>query len=198
MAITLEELREEVLESLGTTGDVADIITPTEIDRWLNRGQERLSFWKPLTSALTWASGDLSIALPSDFRQFESIRFVPDSYLDPYDFFGNAIYFTSGDGASSDGSGTLFYWAAWPEINSSVDCDLPPVGQEAIVKYAVHRFYQRLAAGRSDYRRYVTLTGGNAVGVGELMQLSLDYLQDFNDLKQEMQTLRPGETYYGD
>lgn len=186
-------LRQAVREELGEANVLA---TDQEIERWLNDGQDRLTQLRPVITTLSWAQAATTVTLPTDYvrpdRLVKSTGFLPS-----YNFYGKQLVFNGDGGAADAGTATLFYWARWPEVTSSADSILDPIGDQACVSYACYRFFKKLASSRSDYRQYATVTGANGVDISELDALSERHYTDFTDARDELHEELP-ELFYAE
>lgn len=181
MAKTLAELRTAVRDELGDVeGDVLD----AKIDLWLNTGQAKLGIYKPTDPhAFTWLDGATSVALPVDLHHVQEIVLDEQSCIDGgYRVHGRVLYFLRPDRVIAGGA-TLYYWANFSIINDSTPSELNTLGDAAIVAYVGYRFFKMLAASRSEYRRYATITQANGVGLSDLDGLSEAWRADYEDAR---------------
>lgn len=176
---TLAEFEAAFRDEIGP--ELTQMVKGPEIRRWLNRGQSRLSVYRPLRDILTWTAGTTYVAFPADYHHLEEL--VPRGTtreLPRHRAFGEGIWFDE-DQTIPAGSATIWYWAHWPTIDGTTRSELPPVGDDALISYCLYRFFKRLASSRSDYRTYATILGQNAVDLSELDDLAERHLADFND-----------------
>lgn len=179
-------------------GDIATLASTAQKTLWFNEGMHRLGMFRPRVSAtLTWSAGDTSEALPSDFAQIE--RLVYDSAVVPQEWvvFDLALRIHDPDGASSDGTATLYYWAYFPDVSGSQDSLLSPEQDIACLYYSLYRFYRRLASNRNYYKRYATMVGANAVQVQDLQAEADRYYQDYLDSRGDQVPKPPVGFYRG-
>lgn len=182
MAVELTDFCDRVRAELGD--DAGQLITDEHIQLWVNDGKNRLGAIKPLSGSITWAAEDASVALATGYVSLSHIRISSDTlYLPPYEIWNTTLYFIEDDGASVEGSATVYYLGYYADIDADNSSTLPPAGDQACVSWVCHRFFRRLANSRSEYRRYATLMGQNGVSVDDLRELSAEYLQDFNDAR---------------
>lgn len=195
MGRALAELRDEVMENVGAA--VMELVEPADIDRWVNVGRSKLGYAMPLAEAVTWTAGDNSVAFPADYGRFDGL--LPDAgvVLPAYRLWGATARFLDPDGADSDGTATLFYYAEYPAITEDADSEMTFEGEEAAIAYATYRVFKRLASGRAEYSRYATLTGANGVGVDELAALADSYYEEFAGAREAL-SVGVAETFYGD
>lgn len=187
------ELDSDLLALLGdaTAQDAA-------INRWINAGRRRLNFYEPSEGALTWNAGDTEVALPADYRSGSEIIPADGAYLDPYFLHGSTLRFRDPDGATTDGTATLFYRANPAVLDSDEDASgLPLEADDAAIAYSLYRFFIRIVRSRALYTRYSTSAGANAVDVAELEAIAQDHLSEFEAARDAL----PGPesaTFFGD
>lgn len=177
-------------------GDAADLVRDENIARWINRGRARLGLYEPKAAALSWADGATAVDFPADFASF--IRLVPDSgtTLIGYALLARSLRFVRPDSVVA-GSAVLYYGATYPDVSGSAASTMPPLADEAAVSYALSRFYRRIAANRSDFRRYAAVTGQNGVDVSDLTALADEHLREYEDARSELIETAPA-TFYSD
>lgn len=180
-----DEFREAFRSEVGD--DVFSMIRAEEVDRWVNRGQARLGYYRQLSTQLDWLAGAVSVPLPADFHHPERINAI-SSCLPAGDYWGAAYVFKTA--AYDAGEVTLLYWGDFPQITSNQDSLLPQLGDDGCLSYALYRFFKRLASSRSDFRRYATISNSNGVDIAELDSLSEKHLADFNDARELIQENR--------
>lgn len=160
--------------------DLMELTKPSDISRWVNEGQAKLRYYREQAAAVTWAALDETIAVPSDFHHIEKL--VPDDgvYVAPFHAWGSTIRFDRPDVVEA-GSGKLWYWGKWPTITGSQASLLPEIGDQAVLSYALYRFFKRLASSRADFRLYASLRQANGVTIEDLDALSERHLGDFEE-----------------
>ena len=195
--LSLTALRGEVKDDLGDTltGLYSDI--DVLIERWLNRGQERMDWQFRKTADITWAAGDPDIDLPADFARWG--RFISDtgSGLPSGHEIGLVYEIHSAGGAPSAGEGRLIYWAYPPVISSGQASTLPRIGDVALIEFAKYSFYARLSSSRSDFEKYSVLVGQNGVDLEEIRALAREHYDDYVAASNSMPR-SPSVSYYGD
>ena len=197
MSQSLATLTSATFEALG---DIADIFETSFIERALNAGQARYEpeLLRQRTTALTWADNATSATLPTDFAKLDKLLADADFRGIPVpDFtrYAGSLLFHDSDCVLA-WEGTLLYRAHYPTITDSQDCLLPDTACDGLISFALHRCFRRLAAGRSEYKRYSTIVGSNAVSVSELEQTAQLHLQDFEDGRASGLELPPPAGFY--
>lgn len=187
----LDALTEEV-------GDLSELVAPLEVARWINEGRTRVAFLDHKTGAITWDAGDLTVDLPTDLVQFSELRGRDTLNLGPYKLWGNKLVLDTEEGAPAAGSATVLYRAYYPEIDYGVPSELPAEGNRALLCYALYRFFKKLCSSRSNYRRYSTLVGQNAVGIEDLQAEADRHYDDFADAAGALPPEPPATFFTGD
>jgi hypothetical protein len=196
MAASLSELTDDFNAEVGAQSKLDELVTPARLARWFNQAQARLNVKKPSFSNITWADGDRSITLPADFYKLDSIELDDGSACLPaHRVFGKTIRFYGP--ASSGGSGVLVYYADYPTISNAQDSLLPQLGDQALVSWALYRFFKMLSSSRADFKKYATISNANGVDISELDALSERHLADYQDAQEQLQTDEPA-SFYGD
>lgn len=178
-------------------GDVAALATDDQKILWFNEGQSRLLIRKPSYYDLTWAQGDRAVPLPADYVKMDKL--VEDEAVEsqPWREWGGDLVLDDPEGASAAGTARLYYWAEWAAMTTgTVNTELNSTQDYACLYYALSRFFKKLSSNRSDYKRYSTLVGQNAVTMGDLGAEADRHYSDFVD---SMDTLPvdPPTTFYG-
>lgn len=193
---SLADLFDEFYLEIGT--DLAELVEDVEVARWLNAGQRRLGFKRDLESALTWTAGDTEVALPTGVWQVNRLVANSDTLIPAYQIRETTIRFlVDEDGVSDDGGATLLYQGNYPQITDSQDSLLSDDGDDALVAFALYRFFRKLATTRSLYTRYSTLTGQNAVTVDDLLQIASQHLDEFLAVRDDVPLSSP-TTFFGE
>lgn len=182
MAASYEELQELFFDELGR--DVGQLAREPEVCAWLNAGIGRLPARYPRTASVTWAEGASEVALPADFVKLDRVE-VTSGLLQPYTCWGTKLRFY--DPLTVSGAGVVFYFSRFPSVSTSSASALPPAGDEAIVFYALWRFFRKIASARADFRRYSTITGQSGLDVSDLDAVAERYRQDFLDARAELE-----------
>lgn len=197
MSQTLSELTSAVEEALG---DLAVIFPTAFIQRALNAGQARYEpeLLRQRTTTLTWADDATTATLPTDFVKVD--RLLPgadymNTRIPEHVIYAGTMLFRDSENVEA-WSGTLLYRAHYPTITEDQDCLLTDTACDGLVSFALHRCYRRLAAGRSEYKRYSTIVGSNAVSVAELEQMAQLHLQDYEDGRASGIELPPPAGFY--
>lgn len=191
--MTQAEFRTAVTDEVG---DLSDLLENTQIDRWVNEGRASIGFLDHKTAAITWDVGDLEVDLPADLLTLSTIRGRDVPYLGHYVKWGQKLVLDTEDGASGAGSATLMYRAYYPEIDGSNASQLPLEGDRALISYALYRFFNMLASSRSNYRRYSTLVGQNAVTMDDLQAEADRHYDDFSSASANLPP-ETGVTWFG-
>jgi hypothetical protein len=195
VSASLQDLTDSFFDEIPA--ELRSVVVPGELARWLNEGRTRLGYYLQKETDLTWVSADRTVALPTDYFRFTELTPDVGTVLPKMRIHGPTIYFIHSDGAASDGTARLLYLARVPVISDSQVSLLTEEGEQAIISFARYRFYSKIAASRSDYRRYSTLLGANAVAMEELDALAAGYLADFQSGQETLPTEEP-VTFYGD
>lgn len=178
-------------------GDVADLIPPGFVERAVNEGQRRYEphVIRPMTVALSWAADATSVALPTDFVEIATV--IPTT-LSSSCFpkqtrrHGTTLYFYCPQPAFT---GTLHYFAHYPDITDLVDSLLPQVATDGLVSYALYKAWKRIASNRTDYRRYATLVN-NQTDIADLQALSEAHFNDYVEARDAVTEPRDIEPAY--
>src|SRR4051812_38482799 len=188
MTWALDEFRRAFKDEVG---EVQQLARDSAIDRWVNEGQGRLRVYRQRDTPLSWAAGATSVTLPTDFHHEE--RVAPDYgvTLSPYDVWNGVLRFRHPLDVRA-GTGVLFYWGNWPYITGSADSQLPELGDQACLSFALFRFFKRLASSRADYRRYAAIAQGNGVGVDDLATLAEQHYNDFTEARDALEDVAAG------
>lgn len=170
---------ERMWEDFGSdlSDELAQMADRPAFDRWINDGRSRLGYYVGATATLTWAVDDWTVDLPTDYCAFDDIEPDDGVTVPPFRVWRSQIRFDAK--ATSAGTATLFYTTLPDEITASADSTLPDVLDQALVSYALFRFFKWLATSRSDYRRYSTVAQGNAADVPQLLAAASGHRQDF-------------------
>jgi hypothetical protein len=189
LTVLKEGFYRELSDELGQIADEDDVAS------WINDGRTRLGYYEPKTAALTWSVGDYLVTLPVDCCEFDSV--VPDDgvSIPPHRVWNNRLRFDCK--ATSAGTATLFYGATPAAITGDLDSTLPDVLDQALISYALFRFFKWLAASRSDYRRYSTIAQGNAADVNQLLAAASGHRTDFIDAISSREIPAP-VSFYGE
>lgn len=195
MARSSAEFRDDVRSQLGL--DLGALALDEDIDLWINRGKSRLGARLPKSQALTWLALDASVALPSDFGLLSMIHPTGNTtYVPAHRIWADTMVFYEPE-CVDGGTATLYYFAEYPDITGEADSVMSAREDDACVSFALYRFFTRLASSRSDYRRYVTLTGANGVQPRDLLEIAAEHLVAFNESAGSIDLEAP-VTYYGD
>lgn len=165
-------------------GDAAALVRDPEIFRWFNAGQRALGTYREKNAGLTWALGATEVDLPTDFVRPE---LLDGDDVPSYRIWGDPKKIIFREATYSAGTGTLYYYAAWPRVTGSQPSLLPDVGDDACLSYALYRFFKRVASSRSDYRKFATTVAANGVDISELDALSERHYNDFLASRDELQ-----------
>lgn len=196
--LSLEELHEEFYDEIGgVDGDLARFVEDADITRWLNHGQRRLGWLLESSGTVTWSAGDTEAAFPSDCFKPGKFIVATGTVMPSYRLWNDGFFFLHPDGAGSDGSVTLLYHARPAAITGSQDSELTEEGDQAIVAYALYRFFKKMATTRSDYEQYATLTGGNGIDVEALLAQADRCYDEFLAAEQSL-PVPEASTFYGD
>lgn len=190
----LEDFLEAIEDELG---DAYELIRDEQLIRWINRGRARLGVFQRKSATLTWADAASSVDLPTDFAQLDRILPVAGSRtIPPHTVLSSTIAFLDPSVVMA-GSATLIYGARYADVTGSTVSAMPALADEAAISFALSRFFQRLAANRADFRRYVAITGQNGVDVQELVDLAAQHEREFEDARIELLAPAPA-SFYGD
>lgn len=193
MAWALEDFLEAVEDELG---EAAELVRDEQLIRWINRGRTRLGFYRQKTAALSWADGAASVALPADCSRVDRILTTGSNALPPHMILAGTLAFSDPDRVTA-GTATLYYGAEWPAVTGSAPSTMPAIADEAVVSYVLARFFKRIAGIRSDFRRYVAITGQNGVDVRDLLDLATDHDRDYERARDDLVIDAPA-TFFSD
>lgn len=192
-------------------GDAEQLVRDEQFTRWVNRGRHALGIYQPRVAELTWTANADGVALPPDYSQLQEIVPASGTTIPVFRVVGNkpgggpelgdpppAAYLAFIDPSCvSGGTATLYYGVDYPAITGAVASTMPAAADEAVVSYALARFFKRVAASRADFRRYVTVTGQNGIEVADLLELADQHSRDFLDQRAGLAVQAP-TTYFGD
>lgn len=194
--MTLEEIREAVRDEIGA---LYELIRDEQVDRWANRGQAQLALRVGTKITLSWADGAASVSLPADCvavdRLVSMTTCLPEHVRIGGPVGGSLAFLDPASVAA--GEADLYYQADLAKITGSSASLGSSLADEAIISYALSRFYRRVAGSRADYRRYSTITGQNGVDVADLEDLADAHFRDFVDARERLVGSDPA-TFYGD
>ncbi len=193
--MTLEEQLESFYVDAGLTDiELREELAPEgDAERWLGQALVRIGPYAQKTDLIAWKAGDSSADLPPDCVDVARIE-VTEGALPSYDQWGLKLAFRTA--ASSEGSAILYYSAYFGLPTDAID-PRADKAQLAAVEYALSRFFRKLAASRSDYRRYSTTTGQSGVEADDLRALADDHLAQFETVAEELSLGAP-TTFYGE
>lgn len=177
-------------------GEAMTLVRDEQLVRWINRGRARLAHYQQKSATLTWADGAASVALPADCERVDRILTTGSNFLPKHYVLSSVISFLDPENVSA-GSATLYYSASFPPVTGQADSTMPAIADEAVVSYVLARYFKRIASTRSDFRRYVTITGQNGVDVRDLLDLATDHDRDFVQAREDLVSDAPA-TFYGD
>ena len=174
-----------------------DLIRDEQLDRWVNRGRVRLGIYDAKSVDLEWSSNATEVEFPEDYARFDRLIATPLIAVIPqYTVLTRSLSFLDPERVGA-GSGTLYYGAFFPPISASVESTMPPLADEAVVSYALARFFRRIATTRSDFRRYTSITGQNGVDVADLIDLAERHDADCEAARADLVNAAPA-AFYGD
>ena len=157
-----------------------------EVTRWLNQGQRRLGWKQDAEATVTWTAAATEVALPTDcYRPF---RLIPnsDTVLPAHKIRQTSIRFLiDEDGVSDAGTAKLLYEADYPAITDTADSELSTHGDDAVLAFALYRFFRKLATNRANYQRYSVTQGVNAISVDDLVNVMNQHLDEFLSVQQD-------------
>lgn len=196
MSLRLDELLDEFEDEVGD--DLFALTSAAEVTRWLNKGQRRLGWKQDAEATVTWVAGATDVDLPADC--FRPVRLVAnsDTVVPPHRIRQTSIRFlVDEDGVSDAGTAKLLYLSDYPAITEAVDSALSSDGDDALVAFALYRFFRKLATSRSNYQRYSVTQGVNAISVDDLVNVMNQHLDEFLSIQQDDP---PSEavTFFGD
>lgn len=187
------EFRTAVTEEVG---DLSALVDNAEVDRWVNEGRTRIGAYKRSTATVTWAAGDPDVDLPADCVAFVRLHGDDVYLLGRYTVWGTKLVLHDPDGASGSGTATAFYRAYYPQITGAADSELSEEADRGLISYALFRFFKKLSSSRSEYRRYSTLVGQNAVQIEDLQVEADRHYNDFVESSEAL-PLDPPTIFYG-
>ena len=202
--LSLEDFVDAIKDELG---DVEQLVRDEQFIKWVNRGRARLGITLSKRGTITWESGAAYAALPSDFERLDAVRADSGYVLPPYVLVANTgdsaapsapfyLEFLDPDSVSA-GSAAVFYGGTHPDVTGTQDSTMPPLADEAVVSYALARFFRRIAATRADFTRYVAITGQNGIDVADLLDIASVHDRDFETARSELTAAAPA-TFYSD
>lgn len=192
---TLSYIVDSVEEQLG---DVKDLIPPAFTERAANEGQRRYEpqILLPKSIALSWAADSISVALPTDFVEIATV--IPSATVTTAPFpqeirrHGNTLFFYCKQSAFT---GTLHYFAHYPDITDDDDSQLPQVATDGLISYVLYKAWKKIASNRTDYRRYSTLVN-NQTDISDLAALSEAHFNDYLEARDAVADVRDIEPAY--
>ena len=196
MSRSLALLVSAVVDDLGP---VADAFPEGFFERALNEGQARYEpeiLRRRVVASVTIAEDATTYALPADAYDVESFQATVDTSspeLSSYTIVDGTCYFVRP--VARAWSGIVIYRAHFPDITDAQECLLPTAAADGLISFALYRAFRRLAAGRSEYRKYATLVG-NAVAMSDLEQAASIHLQDFEEARLSATILPDPATAY--
>ena len=196
MSRSLTYLVDAVTNDLG---DVATAFPDGFFERALNEAQARFEpeiLRRRIVTGVTIAADATTYTLPTDAYDVERFQATVDTgspELSTFTIVDGVVYFQRP--VARDWTGVLFYRAHFPDITDAQECLLPNAAADGLISFALYRAFRRLAAGRSEYRRYATLVG-NAVAMADLEQAASIHLQDFEEARQSAMILPDPVTAY--
>ncbi len=199
MSLTDVEIVAAIDAEIGST--LAALASSALKIGWFNEGVNKLAHtrgrFKPKTQDLTWAAGDRSVTLATDFIQVDKLVTTAGYRVQKWRVFGETLVLDDSDGATEAGGGRLYYWAEWPLMTvSPTTTSGLTYNEDYLVKdFALSRFYKLLSSNRLYYKRYATMVGQNAVGAADLRSEADRYYQDFLDGMADT-TPQPPAYYY--
>lgn len=183
MADTLAQLVARVQAELDT--DLAALTNATEIGVNLNAGLSRLPARYQKTASITWLANAATVDLPADFIKLDAFLDTVGTGLPAHRIWNLKIVFL--DPAGAAGGGTVHYFAHYPTMDGSHASLAPVQGDEAIVSYALYRFFRKISGSRADFRKYVSITGQSGLEVSDLDAVAERYRQDFVETRAELE-----------
>ena len=190
--MSLADFLEAIEDELG---EAATLVRDEQFIRWINRGRARLGLSKQTFATITWADGEAFVWYPTDCQRVDGITPNPGSRIPAHYQLLDRLTFLEPAQVRA-GSATLYYGASYPEITGSAASTLPELADEAIVSFVLARYFKRIASIRSDFRRYVAITGQNGVDVRDLLDLALDHERDFEATRLDLVTDSPATFYW--
>ena len=175
--------------------DLAAMTDATQVARWFNEGQQRLSYFRNAVETVTWADGDLTVDFSTTRPGVEEILYPDGATELRWEPTTTGLLIRDYEGADGAGSAKVIVHAYWPDVDGDSASELPPIGDTACISYALHRFFRKLVSDRSYYKRYATMAGQNAVNVDDLAQTSDDHYKDFLDSRDDFPEA-PAATFF--
>lgn len=195
MSQRLDEFLADFEDEVGT--EMFALTDAGEVTRWLNAGQRRLGWKQDAEATVTWAAGATEAALPTDC--YRPIRLVPnsDTCLPALKIRQTSIRFlVDEEGVTDAGTAKLLYEADYPAITEDAASELSRQGDDAILAFALYRFFRKLATSRSNYQRYSVTQGVNAISVDDLVTVMNQHLDEFLSVQQDDPPAEP-TTFFG-
>lgn len=189
---TVRDFRQAFKDEVG---EVQTLVRDAAVDRWANEAQARLRYYRQRDTAINWAAGASSVAVPTDFHHEEKIEPDPGVCVPSHYYWGTTIRFRYPEGVTG-GTGRLFYHANWPEINGQNPSLLPSLGDQACLSFCLYRFFKRLASSRADFRKYAAIAQSNGVGVDDLATLAEQHYSDFTESRDALLDTIPEPSLY--
>lgn len=195
MSLRLDELLDEFEDEVGE--DLFALTSTAEVTRWLNKGQRRLGWKQDAEATVTWAATDTEVDLPADC--YRPVRLVAnsDTIIPAHKVRQTSIRFlVDEDGVTDAGTAKLLYVSDYPAITDVADSELSSDGDDALVAFALYRFFRKLATSRSNYQRYSVTQGVNAISVDDLVNVMNQHLDEFLSVQQDDPPAEP-TSYFG-
>jgi hypothetical protein len=177
-------------------GDAETLVRDEQFIRWVNRGRARLGLYQAKAVEIDWADGAASVALPADFARFDRIVPDPGTPLPSFVVLASSVSFLDPTCVTAGGA-MLYYGARYPDVAGDTPSTMSGEADEAVLSFALGRFFRRVAATRADFTRYVTVTGQSGIEVTDLLDLATAHDRDFEQAKAELLLAAPA-TFYSD
>jgi len=193
--MTREELLAAFYVDAGLTDEElrGDLAQEGDVEMWIEQARVRIGPYAEKTADLYWTSGATSVDLPPDCVDVARID-VTSGSLPASDKWALKLRFRSE--AAADGAATLYYTGYFDSPGDTLD-PRADKAHLACVEYALSRFFRKLAASRSDYKRYATVTGQSGIEADDLRNLADDHERLFDGLVDEISLGAPS-TFYGE
>lgn len=191
--MALEDFLDAIEDELG---EAVTLVRDEQIIRWINRGRARLAFYKQTVATLEWDDEDAYVLFPADCARVDRILTQSGSVLPPHFLLADRVAFIDPESVT-EGEATLYYGANFPAVTGTVPSTMPDIADEAVVSYVLARYFKRMASSRSDFKRYVSITGQNGVDVRDLLDLAVDHDRDFERARADL-VIDNISTFYGD
>lgn len=191
--LSLEDFREALTDELG---DAVELVRDEHLLRWVNRGRARLGLHVAKDGDVTWVDAAAEVVLPIDCVAVDRIVAKSGSSLPAHVVQTDRVAFLEPTCVSA-GEATVYYRAEYPAVTGQVASTMPASADEAVVSFALSRFFLRVASQRSDFRRYAQITGQNGVDVQDLADLADQHYRDFLDARGDVPSQAPA-TFFGD